>query len=201
MAELNFELAARSKSFDEIITSTIFTDQDGVQHDVEVAYIRFVELLLQQRNSSGMIYLVGNGGSAAVVSHILTDFVNVCKLRVATLHDPALITCMTNDYGYEHAFQQALNSVFRKEDILIAISSSGKSANICNAAKSAKSFGGTVVTFSGFSHDNPLRGHGDYNFWLNSNDYGFVEIGHLFLLHNVADRIGYLMKEKKLAIA
>lgn len=202
MSELSFALAVRSKTFDDIISNTIFTNQRGQQLDIEVAYLELINLLSKHRDSNAIVYLIGNGGSAAVVNHILTDFVNVCKFRATTLHDPALITCMSNDYGYEHAFEEALKTVFRKEDVLIAISSSGKSANICNAVKTAKNLGGTVITLSGFKSDNPLRTLGDYNFWLDSGDYGFVEIGHLFLLHNLADRIGYIMKEEKaLAIA
>ena len=50
--------------------------------------------------------------------------------------------------------------------------------------------GGAVITLSGFAADNPLRALGDFNVWLDSIDYGFVEIGHQFVLHNVADRFG-----------
>ena len=75
-------------------------------------------------------------------------------------------------------------------DALVAISSSGKSPNICNAAAQVRGSGGTVITLSGFASDNPLRRLGDINIWLDSTDYGFVEIGHQFVLHNVADRFG-----------
>ena len=59
----------------------------------------------------------------------------------------------------------------------------------------ANTLAGTVITFSGFNQDNFLRKLGDLNFWLDSKDYGLVEIGHLFLLHNLADRIA--SKKKK----
>jgi D-sedoheptulose 7-phosphate isomerase len=79
--------------------------------------------------------------------------------------------------------------VAAREDALIAISSSGQSANIRNAAAEMRRLGGKVVTLSGFKGDNPLRALGDFNIWLDSTDYGMVEIGHQFVLHNLADRI------------
>ena len=198
MSEHNFELAARSKTFDTIIANTTFTNHEGKAQSIEQAYQQIVQLLEKHRAGNGVVYLIGNGGSAAVVSHMLTDFINVCRLRVSTLHDPALITCMSNDYGYDNAFKQALQTMFRKDDILIAVSSSGKSANICNAAKAFKQAGGRVITLTGFNSDNPLRASGDHNFWLNSQDYGFVEVGHLFLLHNLSDRLAHRVKEASL---
>jgi D-sedoheptulose 7-phosphate isomerase len=194
MTDNQFGLAARSKSFETIIENTTYTNIKGEIKDIEEAYTHFINLLITHRAGNGMVFLIGNGGSAAVVSHILTDFINVCRLRVSALHDPALITCMSNDYGYDNAFKQVLNTVFRKEDLLIAISSSGKSPNICNAANVVRAHGGKVITFTGFSGDNALRKLGDMNFWLDSCDYGLVEIGHLFLLHNLADRIAHLLK-------
>jgi D-sedoheptulose 7-phosphate isomerase len=73
--------------------------------------------------------------------------------------------------------------------MLVAISSSGQSANIRNAAAEMRKLRGAVVTLSGLKRDNPLRSLGDVNFWLDSSDYGMVEIGHQFILHNVADRL------------
>jgi D-sedoheptulose 7-phosphate isomerase len=62
--------------------------------------------------------------------------------------------------------------------------------NIRNAVTQMKSSGGTVITLTGFKPDNPLRQMGDLNIWLDSHDYGFVEIGHQFVLHNMSDRFG-----------
>ena len=116
------------------------------------------------------------------------DFMNVGKLSAITLHDSATLTCMANDYGYENAFSNIIKLTLKPKDILIAISSSGQSKNIINAVESAKNLDSTVITFSGFKSNNPLRKMGDINFWCNSKDYGMVEIGHQFLLHNLADK-------------
>ncbi|MEQ1794846.1 MAG: SIS domain-containing protein [Nitrospira sp.] len=147
-------------------------------------------ILVQARQSKSSIYIIGNGGSASVASHTVNDFVNVAKLRAFTLHDSSLLTCMANDYGYENAFARILSQVGKPQDVLIAISSSGNSKNIRNAATQATVGGMRVITLTGFAGDNPLRSLGDVNLWLDSRNYGQVEIGHQFLLHNMADRFG-----------
>ena len=142
------------------------------------------------KNSRKRMYIVGNGGSAAIASHAVTDFVNMAKISAFTLHDSSLLTCMANDYGYEVAFARMLAMHAGEGDMLIAISSSGKSPNICNAVESFRSAGGgKVLTLSGFKTGNPLRQLGDLNVWLDSENYGIVEIGHQFVLHNLSDRI------------
>ena len=101
----------------------------------------------------------------------------------------AALTCLANDFGYEHVFAKQVEYHGRAGDILIAISSSGKSANILNAVKAARGVGMTVVTFSGFDSGNPLRILGDINFYVPSSEYGFVELAHAILLHAVTDAL------------
>jgi D-sedoheptulose 7-phosphate isomerase len=95
---------------------------------------------------------------------------------------------MANDFGYENAIAIMLGQLLNPDDVVMAISSSGNSMNMRNAATIARNKGAYVVTLTGFSADNPLRNLGDMNIWLNSDDYGFVEVGHQFILHNIADR-------------
>jgi D-sedoheptulose 7-phosphate isomerase len=182
-------LGVRGAEFQRVVAATEFTDQAGRRSDTEAAMVATVDLLKDLRSAGGRLYLVGNGGSAGVASHAITDFLNVAKLRAMTLHEPALLTCMSNDFGYEVAFARILATLASPGDVLIAISSSGQSANIRNAAMEMRKLGGKTVTLSGFKRDNPLRALGELNFWLDSTDYGMVEIGHQFVLHNIADRI------------
>ena len=132
------------------------------------------------------IIFVGNGGSAAIASHLAIDFCNG-GLRSLTLNDVSALTCLGNDLGYESVFSEQLDLHARPGDLLIAISSSGKSANILNAVKSARARGCKVVTFSGFTEDNDLRRSGDINFYVRSREYGFVEVAHLALCHAIID--------------
>ncbi len=72
-------------------------------------------------------------------------------------------------------------------DLLIAITSSGRSQNILNAVRAARNAGCRVITLSGFRPDNPLRGLGNLNLYVASQEYGFVEVGHLAILHGILD--------------
>jgi D-sedoheptulose 7-phosphate isomerase len=182
-------LHGRVDQFRQVITSTEITDIKGIRRDTEKSIADLVASLKELRSRGNHMYIVGNGGSAGVAAHSVTDFLNVAKLKAATLHDSSLLTCMSNDYGYESAFARILSTMASAGDLLVAISSSGQSANIRNAATEMRRLGGNVITLSGFKRDNPLRTLGDVNLWLDSNDYGMVEIGHQFFLHNLADRI------------
>lgn len=189
-------IASRAEAFAALVSQCEITGKEGPGFEVDRGVERACDILLDAREKGASIYIIGNGGSAGVASHATIDFVNVGRLRAFTLHDSALLTCMTNDYGYENAYARILAQVARKGDVLIAISSSGRSKNILNAAQQASEKSCSVVTLSGFSPDNPLRGRGELNVWLNSSDYGMVEIGHQFVLHNISDRFGLLSREE-----
>jgi len=146
-----------------------------------------LDLLTRVRDSQGSVLIIGNGGSAAVAAHIQNDLVNKSGVRTQVLHEPSLMTCMSNDYGYDAAFARLVNCYARAGDLLIAISSSGRSNNILAAVAAARSAACAVVTLSGFTRDNPLSLLGDVNFWSPSDDYGEVELSHAFLLHYIAD--------------
>jgi D-sedoheptulose 7-phosphate isomerase len=181
-------LESRATEFAAVLAAGVVTDRIA-RRTIESGLREATELLTRLRDRKNRVYVVGNGGSAGIASHAVTDFLNVGRLRAATLHDPSLLTCMANDYGYETAFANMLKVLAGRDDVLIAISSSGKSMNIRNAVDAMRSLGGTCITLSGFDSGNPLRAMGELNFWLDSNDYGMVEIGHQFILHNIADRL------------
>jgi D-sedoheptulose 7-phosphate isomerase len=118
-----------------------------------------------------------------------TDYSKNGNLRSLALNDGSMLTCLGNDLGYSQVFAKQIELHARPGDLVIAISSSGRSENILNAVKAARAAQCAVVTLSGFTPDNPLRGLGDINFYLASDRYGFVEIGHLTICHAVLDFI------------
>ena len=185
----DFTLMEEAGQFRAIVEKAEFSDHEGNSLDCEKGIQKNLGMLGNLKDRGGNLFLVGNGGSAGVVSHILTDFINVNKLNARTLHESSLLSCMSNDYGYENSFSESLSTLAREKDLLIAVSSSGCSPNIHNAVKSVKKVGGEVITLSGFGHDNPLRSMGDLNIWLDSTSYGLVEIGHLFYLHYLSGRL------------
>lgn len=185
------KLENRAQQFLALLKNCETTGKDGLILEIESGITAALQILMQVRDHSGnSVYIIGNGGSAAVASHAVIDLINVAKLRAFTLHEPSILTCIVNDYGYENAYSKLLAQMMRPGDVLIAISSSGSSINIRNAVKQAFNNGGSVITLSGFLPDNPLRSLGNVNFWLNASDYGLIEVGHQFILHNLTDRFG-----------
>ena len=112
-------------------------------------------------------------------------------------NEPNLITCFSNDYGYENWIKEALKIYAKTDDLLILISSSGESLNILNAAEKAKNMGMKLVTLSGFDSNNSLRKYGDINLWVNSKSYNFVEMAHHIWLVSIVDFITEKKHEKK----
>jgi D-sedoheptulose 7-phosphate isomerase len=189
MSSHNHPLKTHAEKLQALITSAEFTDERKQPLSYRDGCERTLEMLKEAREQKACVFLIGNGGSAAIVSHILNDFINVGKLRAFTLHESSLVTCISNDYGYENVYSKPLKTLAQPNDLLIAVSSSGKSQNIRNAVNSMKEVGGKVITLSGFDNDNPLREMGGGNFWLNSRDYGLVEVGHMFFLHFLSDHL------------
>jgi len=149
----------------------------------------------------GTIYFIGNGASASMASHFSADMMKNGRVKTACFHDPALLTCYSNDFGYENVFSQALQDIATKDDLLFAISSSGNSANILNAVKAAKHIGMKVIAFSGFARNNRLKQMSDISVYLEAYTYGEVEISHNIVLHYIVDRLEALAQQAKLKTA
>jgi len=171
------------------LTDTAVTTLSGQSLDMAEA-VNQVMLLARRTHAAGnKLIFVGNGGSAAISSHMATDYSKNGDVRAMALNDASMLTCLGNDLGYERVFAKQIELYARADDLVIAISSSGRSANILNGVKAARAAKCAVVTFSGFASDNPLRRLGDLNFYINSDRYGFVEIGHLTICHAILDFI------------
>ncbi len=154
---------------------------------METAISKIVFLIIAQAKAGHKVYIIGNGGSASIASHIITDLVKNAGIAALAFNDPCLMSCISNDLGYENVFAKPLEVLAEKGDILFAISSSGKSENILRAIEKARFKGLSSVTFSGFDADNPLRKMGEINFYVPSCSYGDVEIIHLSLCHAIVD--------------
>ncbi|MEO5374167.1 MAG: SIS domain-containing protein [Alphaproteobacteria bacterium] len=133
------------------------------------------------------IMFIGNGGSAGIASHLAIDYSKNGGMRSLAFNDPAALTCLANDLGYEQVFAKQIDLHAVEGDLLFAISSSGRSVNILRAVETARDRGCRVMTLSGFSPDNPLRRLGHVNAYVASDQYGFVEIMHMTILHAALD--------------
>jgi D-sedoheptulose 7-phosphate isomerase len=137
--------------------------------------------------AGGKIFYIGNGGSASIAGHMAADLWKNGGVKTLCFSEPSLLTCLSNDLGYENVFSAPTESYADKGDVYVAISSSGQSKNILKAAEAALKKGCVLVTLSGFKADNPLRKMGALNFYVESEVYGVVETAHSALCHAVVD--------------
>lgn len=163
------------------------TDRDDKIYSLDEAISLATKLIAEQANRNGKIILIGNGASASIASHIAVDFWKNGGIKAFAFNDSSMLTCISNDYGYEHVFEKPIDMFVNNQDILIAISSSGKSENILLAVQKAKDKKAQVITLSGFSENNPLRKLGDINFYVPESEYGFVEVVHHSICHCFVD--------------
>ena len=141
-----------------------------------------IDLIKKTIKNKGKIYIVGNGGSASIASHVSVDFAKVARVPSSTFNNSNLITCFANDYGYHNWVTEAIKAYMNKNDMMILISSSGKSKNILNAAKYCKKNSIKLITLSGFKKNNLLSKYGNVNFYINSDQYNFIEMSHHIIL-------------------
>jgi D-sedoheptulose 7-phosphate isomerase len=146
-----------------------------------------LSLIRDAKKNKAKAVVVGNGGSAAIASHIQNDLCKAVRMRALVFTEQPLLTALSNDDSYQSAYETLMNLWADPKDLLIAISSSGRSENILRCAHAARKAGCQVVTFSGFAVDNPLRSLGDVNFYIPSDSYGHVELAHTALSQFLTD--------------
>lgn len=185
----NREIGRYFTTLSGYLTQTAVTNASGATMDLAEAINQCMANARRAHAAGNKLIFVGNGGSAAIASHMATDYSKNGGVRSLALNDGSMLTCLGNDLGYDQVFAKQLELHARTGDLVVAISSSGRSANILNAVKAARAAGCSVITLSGFGADNPLRRLGDINFYLASDRYGFVEIGHLTICHAILDFI------------
>ena len=146
-----------------------------------------VQLIQRSIHNKSKVYIVGNGGSASIASHVSVDFAKVARVPSSTFNNSNLTTCFANDYGYENWVVEAIKAYTNLNDLIILISSSGTSKNIVNAAQYCKDNNIDLITLSGFTKDNPLSTLGNVNFHIESTEYNYIEMSHHIILLALVD--------------
>jgi phosphoheptose isomerase len=146
--------------------------------------------------SDGIIYVCGNGGSAAIANHLVCDCqkgistnTNLMPRIVSLASNVPIITAIANDIGYEDIFSHQLKNFIRPNDILLTISSSGNSPNVKNAIVLAQEKGNKVISFCGF--DGGYSKKADVCVHVQEDNYGIVEDCHQSVMHMIAQNIRY----------
>lgn len=174
---------------DKIDRTEIYFGTDSKCTNYSEGIKLLVEIFTRHKENRTQLFFIGNGGSSAIASHMTADFMKNGGMNTYSLYDNAVTTCMGNDYGYEYIFSRPMEFLVRKDDLLVAISSSGNSTNIINAIETAKSKKAEVVTFTGFNADNKAKQLGDINVYVPSSKYGMVESIHNLILQQIVDMI------------
>ena len=149
-----------------------------------------VEELKKQVTEAKQVYMLGNGGSSAVCSHIAQDYSKMLGKRAWTFDNASQLTCYSNDFGQIKAYLKWLEHMVDKDGALvILISSSGESENILHCARWCENEGIPFIILSGFDEDNSLRRSfnniAKLEYWVDSHDYGIVECVHQLFLHSI----------------
>ena len=167
------------------------------------AIAEFARRLEAVRAAQRTVFFVGNGGSAATCSHFANDLAKACRrvgvpgFRAISLTDNvALMTAIANDDGYENVFAGQMRDLFKRGDMLVAISASGNSPNVLAAARLAGELGGEVVGITGFD-GGALRRLSDCVVHVPSEkgEYGPVEDVHMIVDHLVTSYLAFLSED------
>jgi len=151
-----------------------------------------VEILLNAYKKDKQIFIIGNGGSAAIADHFSFDlgtnpFIdsNVRRFRFISLSsNTPFILSIANDISFKEVFKQQLVGLLNKDDVLFEISASGKSENLVNACIYAKEIGAKIITMSGFLGGN-IKEYADVSLCLDSESCGNIEDIHHIIFHSL----------------
>ena len=156
---------------------------------IDEAFGMWTDLTIRIREQKRTIFLIGNGASASMASHVAADLAKNGHVHTEVFSDLSLITAIANDLSYDEVFAEPLRRRMKSGDMLVAISSSGQSVNVLKAAEEAKKLDGVVVTLSAMKSDNSLTSKGDLNFYVPAPTYGLAETCHAAILHHWIDKI------------
>jgi len=163
-----------------------------------------IKVFQNARASENTIFLVGNGGSAATCSHFVEDlalgtFTEGKKpIKALSLTDNvAYITALSNDIGYENIFVAQMKNLFKKDDVLVAISVSGNSENVIKAIEYANNNGGISIGVLGFDGGKAKEiCHHYIHVKTTKGEYGPVEDIHLILCHLIATYLKFIISKE-----
>ncbi len=155
---------------------------------------RAAALILSTLRSGGKLLICGNGGSAAEAAHFSTELVGrYARDRrslpaIALSADGSLLTCVVNDYGYEHAFSRQVAAFARPGDLLVVLTTSGNSANILAALVEAKKLGLASIAFLGRG-GGKASGLATVDLLVPGQSGPATQEAHLFLIHYFCELI------------
>ena len=179
------KLTNELKEYFQSLRNLLNFDDDTVKKIIDVSDI------IQKTDKSGKkIIIFGNGGSSAIASHFSVDLTKNARVRCVNFNEPDLLTCFSNDFGYDKWVEKSIEYYGDEGDSVILISAGGNSPNMINGAIKAKEKKfSKIITFTGNEKNNKLSKLGDINFWIDSKAYNHIENTHQIILLSLVDLI------------
>lgn len=165
---------------------------------LDAAARRIAAAIVAALRTGNKLLIIGNGGSAADAQHIAAEIVGRYKrdrpayAAIALTTDTSALTAIANDYGFEQVFARQVAGLGRRGDVLLALSTSGRSANILTALRTARERGLVTAGFTG-SKGEGLRPLCDHLLIAPSDDTPIVQQIHLAIAHAICDEIEQAM--------
>lgn len=156
--------------------------------EVQAQVVRAAEMIVQAYVGGGCLFACGNGGSAADAQHLVAELVSKLKKDRTPIRgfaltvDTSILTAIGNDYGYEQVFHRQVKGLMSKNDILLAITTSGQSPNVLRALEACREIGGQSILLSG--HDGgPARKLADHSILAPGPHTAAIQENHLVIYH------------------
>tara|TARA_B100000212_G_scaffold90759_1_gene66642 strand:- start:28895 stop:29443 length:549 start_codon:yes stop_codon:yes gene_type:complete len=169
---------------------------EAIKSIIDNQYIdEIINVLENSISKNKKILICGNGGSASDSNHIAAEFVGRFERdrnplnAISLSSNISLITAIANDFGFEHIFSRQVEGISDEGDVLIAISTSGKSKNILNAIQCALDLNLHVIFISGNNTKNNFSNNKLLNIVINSDNTATIQEAYMFLLHRVVRQI------------
>ena len=163
-------------------------------YELEEKIQKSVEMISEAIKNGGKLLVCGNGGSAADAQHIAAEFVNKFRKErkplpaIALTTDTSILTSISNDYDFKDVFRKQIEAIGKRGDVLLAISTSGRSKNVLNAIKYAKTNGIYTIGLSG---ENPMGC--DIDICVPSNNTPRIQEMHVLLYHIICELVEELL--------
>jgi D-sedoheptulose 7-phosphate isomerase len=169
--------------------------------DLFLAIEQAAEKIIASYSSGGKLILCGNGGSAADAQHFACELVGRFLqerrplFAVALNTNSSVLTCLGNDYGYEHIFERQVQAMARPEDTVIGISTSGDSPNVLSALLTARQMGCSTIGMTGFS-GGAIKDVVDILLNVPSSETPRIQESHVLIGHIICELVELSVREQ-----
>ena len=156
--------------------------------------LKAVNMIIESYKKGGKIVAFGNGGSAADAQHLAAEFIGRFQLErkslpaIALTTDSSIITALGNDYNFDYIFARQCEALVKKDDVVIAISTSGKSKNVLDGIIVSRKKGAEIIGLTGINGTS-MKKHTDVLLVIPSKSTARIQEGHRTTIHAICELV------------